>query len=91
MTKSVRDEVLQVLIEKFDISPESVTDESRLREDLDLDSIDLFDMLGAIEKATGVGVDISDFASTKTFGDFVMTLSAILQADTTRSSENPEI
>lgn len=87
MTKSVRDEVLQVLTEKFDIAPESVTDESRLREDLDLDSIDLFDMLGAIEKATGVGVDISDFANTKTFGDFVVTLSAILQTDSTRSSE----
>ncbi len=82
MKKSVRDEVLQVLSEKFDILPETVTDDSRLREDLDLDSIELFDMLGAIEKATGVGVDISDFTHTKTFGEFVTTLSGLLHNET---------
>jgi acyl carrier protein len=42
-----------------------------LREELDLDSIDLFDVMGEIEKKLGVSADLNDFIHARTFGDFL--------------------
>lgn len=74
----VREEMMSVLEERFGIARGSISDESRLREDLDLDSIDLFDIMGIIEKKTGVSVDLSDFIRANTFGDFLQILEALL-------------
>lgn len=77
MNSSLREEILSVLSDKFKVDSASVTDETQLQEDLDLDSIDLFDMIGEIEKQRGVSVDISDFIQARTFGDLVTTLDGI--------------
>jgi acyl carrier protein len=77
MDCDLQQEVLAVLGERFDVDPAVVTAESRLREDLDLDSIDLFDIMGLIEQRTGVGVELSDFMQAKTFGDFIAVLERV--------------
>lgn len=74
----IRSEILAVLAERFEVNAATVTDETLLREDLDLDSIDLFDMLGIIEKRTKISIDIADFHAAKSFGDFVTTLEKLL-------------
>lgn len=74
MDGTLQQEILAVLQERFDVDPASVTNESRLREDLDLDSIDLFDIMGLIEQRMEVSVELSDFARAKTFGDFIEVL-----------------
>lgn len=74
----LREEMLQVLEERFAIPRSEVTDESRLQEDLDLDSIDLFDIMGVIEKKTGISVVLSDFIHARTFGDFLRTLESLV-------------
>ncbi len=66
-----REEMLVVLEERFDVARERVTDSSLLREELDLDSIDLFDVMGVIEKKLGVSADLNDFIHARTFGDFL--------------------
>jgi acyl carrier protein len=66
-----------VLSDKFKVDSASVTDETKLQEDLDLDSIDLFDMIGEIEKQRGISVDINDFIQARTFGDLVTTLEGV--------------
>lgn len=78
MSTALREEILTVLSERFGIDSSSVTSDSRLNEDLDLDSIDLFDMIGVIEKSSGVSVDINDFIKARTFGDLVETLESIV-------------
>lgn len=66
-----REEMLNVLEERFDVARDLVTDASLLREELDLDSIDLFDVMGVIEKKLGVSADLNDFIHARTFGDFL--------------------
>ena len=71
MIETIRKEVLVVLKERFEIDPTTITLESRFKEDLDLDSIDIFDLIGELEKRTGIKADLSDFVKAKTFGDFL--------------------
>jgi len=78
MTNDLREEVLSVLAERFGVDRATVTDESRLREDLDLDSIDLFDVLGLVEKKTGAELALADFANVETLGDFLARLETIV-------------
>jgi acyl carrier protein len=70
--------VLKILKEHFDIDPASVSHTSRLREDLDLDSIDLCDMMSVIEKRAGVATELSEFMHAQTIGDFVKVLERVV-------------
>jgi acyl carrier protein len=79
MNIDINKEVIQVLQEQFDIDPASIAPESRLREDLDLDSIDLCDMMNVIEKRTGISSDLSDFANASTYSDVLAVLERIVQ------------
>jgi acyl carrier protein len=76
--ENLRDEVLTVLEGKFGLSRAQITDESLLNEDLNLDSIDLFDIMGDIEQKIGVRVEIAEFIKARTFGDFVSTLDSLI-------------
>lgn len=79
MVDNLQQEVLAVLEERFGVRKEDVTLQSRLREDLDLDSIDLFDIMGMLEEKTGVSIDVADFLKAKTLGDFLSILQEIVQ------------
>lgn len=46
-----------IFIDQFELEPAKVVPEARLREDLDLDSLDAADMLVAIEKRFGIRLD----------------------------------
>ena len=78
MIHNMQEEVLAVLEERFRIKREDVTLESRLQEDLDLDSIDLFDMMGVLEERAGVSVDVNDFLRARTLGDFISILEEVV-------------
>jgi acyl carrier protein len=75
----MQEEVLVVLEEKFGVKREDVTMETRLHEDLDLDSIDLFDMMGVLEERICVSVDVNDFLRAKTVGDFISILEELVK------------
>lgn len=55
--EAVIDELNAVLVTQFEVEPGRITPEARLRDDLDLDSLDAADLLIAIEKRFGVRVD----------------------------------
>lgn len=78
MVDNVQEEVLAVLEQKFGIKRENVTLQSRLREDMDLDSIDLFDIMGILEDKTGVSIHVADFLKAETLGDFLSILKEII-------------
>lgn len=46
-------EISQLLVSLFEIEPDQIKPESRLYEDLDLDSIDAVDMIVYLQKKTG--------------------------------------
>ena len=61
----------EYLEELFEIPPERVSRESRLYEDLDLDSIDAVDLVVKLQELTGRRIAPKEFKSVRTVGDVV--------------------
>lgn len=59
----------RIFVEQFEVAAETVVPEARLREDLELDSLDAADMMIAIEKRFGVRLDDQVARTFKTVGD----------------------
>ncbi len=51
------DELNAILVSQFEVDPALITPEARMRDDLDLDSLDAADLLIAIEKRFQIRVD----------------------------------
>jgi acyl carrier protein len=61
--------IKSVLVEEFECDAAALTPESRLFEDLDLDSIDAVDLVVRLQNQTGLKVKAEDFKSIRTIGD----------------------
>lgn len=59
----------EILIEEFELEPETVVPDAQLREDLDLDSLDGVDLVVALEKAFDFRIDGKVVVEMKTVGD----------------------
>lgn len=70
-----RDDILQlikdIMLEMFEIESDAVTEDARLYEDLDFDSIDAVDMIVKLKELTGKGVRPEDFKNARTINDVV--------------------
>lgn len=67
---NVEETIKQIIVERFDRKPEEVTPEARFIEDLGADSLDLTELLMALEEE--YNIDIDDEANDiKTVGDAV--------------------
>jgi acyl carrier protein len=77
-----REEILeklkQYLEELMEIPPVQVTGESRLYEDLDLDSIDAVDLVVRLQELTGIKIPPAQFKSVRTVNDVVECVHALL-------------
>lgn len=65
------EEIVRVMGELFEIDPSTVTRESRLVEDLDLDSIDAVDMIVHLQNMIGRRIKPEAFKSVRTVGDVI--------------------
>lgn len=65
------DEIVRVMGELFEIDPSTVIRESRLVEDLDLDSIDAVDMIVHLQNMIGRRIKPEAFKSVRTVGDVI--------------------
>ncbi|MCR5626851.1 MAG: acyl carrier protein, partial [Lachnospiraceae bacterium] len=65
----VFEKIQEIIAERTDISAEEITLETNLREDLDADSLDLFQVLTDIEDE--YGIDFDSPADMVTVGDLV--------------------
>ena len=83
--KASRDEILArlgaILAESFELEAERVTRDARLREDLDLDSIDAIDLAVRLEEETGLKLDDEELRGLRRVGDVVELLHAKLAGD----------
>lgn len=77
-----RDEIFAkvraTLVDNFEIPTERVTEDARLMDDLELDSIDAIDMAVQLQDMTGVRVEEEDLKKLRTVGDTVELVAALL-------------
>jgi acyl carrier protein len=59
----------QIFVDEFELAPGLVVAESKLRDDLDLDSLDGVDLMVALEKQFGFRVDEKILLEMQTVGD----------------------
>ena len=59
----------ELVTQYVDVSPESITRDSRFVEDLEFDSLDFIAMIGDIEEHFQIETDISDLLEIKTVDD----------------------
>ncbi len=82
-----KDEVFDKLIgyfeELFEIPREKIAMESRLYEDLDLDSIDAVDLVVKLQELTNRRIKPEAFKSVRTVADVVKCIEELLADDTT--------
>ena len=60
-----------ILAEQLDVDEESITTETRFKEDLEADSLDLFEMVMSIEEEYGMEFPAEDLENLKTVGDVI--------------------
>ena len=65
----VIEKINHTFIENFEIEPERLTKDSKLFEDLELDSLDAGDMIVHMEQNLGIKVDIQKFSTVRTLQD----------------------
>lgn len=63
--------VTETMTELFDLTPEQLGEDTRLVEDLGLDSIDAIDMAAKLHESTGHRVEDKDLRAIRTVGDVV--------------------
>jgi len=69
--------VKRVLMEQFEIDEQRVTVNTRLYDELDIDSIDAVDLLVRIKELTGKKILPEDFQEVHTIGDVLSRLTSV--------------
>ncbi len=59
------------LVELFELDPASISLDSHLYQDLEIDSIDAIDLIDHIKRQTGKKITAEDFKSVRTVNDVV--------------------
>ena len=67
----IESQLQHYLVTMFEISPEKITRDARLFEDLDLDSIDAVDLIVKLQELTGRKFKPEEFKSVRTVGDLI--------------------
>lgn len=80
-----KDEILQrivdILVQTFDLDPELVVPQARLREDLDIDSIDAVDLIVQLKPLLGRNLQPDAFKSVRTVQDVVDVLYGLIREE----------
>ncbi len=74
-------EIQKLMEELFEINPDDVTLETKLVEDLDLDSIDAVDMIVHLQNMVGARIKPEDFKAVRTVGDVIDVLTALVEKE----------
>lgn len=70
------EKVKEIIVEKLKVAPERVTLEADLKKDFEADSIDLFELVMAVEDAFGVELEDDAVVGVETVADVVKFLNA---------------
>ena len=72
-------EIQQMMKELFDLEPARVKPDARLVEDLEMDSLDAFDLAVKVEEATGLAFEEDKLRELRTVEDVIVAIEAILR------------
>ena len=78
---AILDNLTQYLEDLFEIPPEKVTLDSKLFEELDLDSIDAVDLVVKLQELTGRRIKPEAFKTVRTVGDVVDCIETLMSTD----------
>ena len=67
----IHDQIINMMVETFELERSTLTSESRLYEDLELDSIDALDMVVKLQDLTQRRVAEEELRELRTLGDVV--------------------
>ncbi|WP_150538291.1 acyl carrier protein [Actinobacillus vicugnae] len=71
--------LVEALETLFEVDPKSITPETNLYEDLEIDSIDAIDLIDHIKRETGHKLQAEDFRNVRTVADVVQAVLKISQ------------
>ena len=63
------DKIKQAIAEQMDIDPDKITLETRFQQDLNADSLDIFQIISELEDMFGMEFDSEDASKISTVGD----------------------
>lgn len=66
----IEEKVRSILIDDMEIDEEKVYDESRLKDDMGIDSLDYVDIVVVVDRIFGFKIKPEEMSGVKTFGDF---------------------
>lgn len=69
--EEVEAKLTEFLVDLFEISPDAISANALLSEDLDLDSIDAVDLILKLQEFTGRKVSAEQFRTVRTVGDVI--------------------
>ena len=72
-------EIVSLLVNLFELNADDITPESRLYEDLELDSIDAVDMVVHLQKRVGRKISPDTFKSVRTVQDVVGAVEQLIE------------
>jgi acyl carrier protein len=67
----ILEKVKEILVEELDVEEDSITLESKIKEDLGADSLDLFELINRLEDELNVIIEEDDYGKLITVGDIV--------------------
>jgi acyl carrier protein len=67
----ILERVKAILVEKLDLEEDTITLDSRIKDDLGADSLDLFELINKIEDELDVTIEEEDYGKLITVGDIV--------------------
>jgi len=67
----ILEKVKAILVEELDVEEGSITLESKIKDDLGADSLDLFELISKIEDELNVTIEEDDYGKLITVGDIV--------------------
>lgn len=79
--QQIYEEVSELLVSLFELSPDQIYPEASLYEDLDLDSIDAVDMVVHLQKKTGKKFSPKEFETVRTVQDVVNAIEKLFAQD----------
>src|SRR3712207_5906200 len=78
------DEILEqiraTLVQMFELEREDIQPQSRLFEDLEIDSIDVVDLMDEVRRYTGKKVTADDFRSVRTIHDLITVVERLMRS-----------
>ncbi len=67
----ILEKVKEILVEELDVEEDVITLESKIKDDLGADSLDLFELISKIEDELDVTIEEDDYGKLITVGDIV--------------------